>query len=396
MSNDKAHALLGASSAKRWLACPPSVRLGESFGADTPSTYAAEGTLAHEICELKLRKKFTEPGMSQATFTRRMNKLKKHELYQDEMQACSDEYVDVVNEAVLSYPTAPYIAVEKRVDYSAVAPEGFGTADCILIGGDTLHVIDYKHGKGIPVDADENPQLMLYAVGALMEYDMFYPIEQVKLTIVQPRLSSVSEWAVPADKLRTWANEVVKPRAQLAYEGKGDYASGDHCRFCRAKSICRKRADDNLAIAKHNFDMPPRLSHDEVGQILMQARNLKSWVADLEEWALHEALLGYKVPGWKPVEGRRSRAFTNADEAFDVLTANGTDEALLYNRVPLTLAQVEKLIGKAKFAELLGDKVVSTPGKPTLVPESDKRPIYKLAAAQQAFGGAENNTKEVK
>lgn len=379
----KAHALLGASSAERWLTCSPSARMCEGI-PDTESPYAVEGTLAHEICELKLTKAYTLALGSKA-FTTRLNKLKKHELYQDEMLKCADIYVDYIDSIMLSYPTTPHIAIERRVDYSEYVPEGFGTADCIIVYGDTLHVVDYKHGKGVPVSAENNPQMKLYALGALSAYGLLYPIQHVKMTIVQPRLDSISEWETTADELVTWGNEYVKPRAEKAYKGEGDCVAGEHCRFCRAKATCRARAVTNLDLAKYAFAKPATLSNAEIGEILQHAQDLEKWAKDIKEYALGEVLKGNDVPGWKAVEGRSTRSFADTDKAFATLTENGVEESLLYERTPLTLAKIETMLGKSRFAELLADQVVKSSGKPTIVPDSDKRKPYSTTSAQQVF-----------
>ena len=383
VSAPKAHALLGASSSARWLACSPSARMCEDI-PETESPYAAEGTLAHEICELKLTKAYTL-AIGPKAFTTRLNKLKKHELYQDEMLKCADTYLDYIDSIMLSYPSTPHIAIERRVDYSTYVPEGFGTADCIIVYGDTLHVVDYKHGKGVPVSADHNPQMMLYALGALNAYQMLYNIHTIKMSIVQPRLDSISEWEIESEELIKWGNEFVKPRAEKAFKGEGDCVPGEHCRFCRAKAVCRARAVANLDLAKYAFAEPATLSNTEIGEILQQAQDLEKWAKDVKEYALDEVLKGNDVPGWKAVEGRSTRSFVDTDKAFATLTENGIDESLLYERTPLTLSKIETMLGKSKFAELLTDQVVKSPGKPTIVPESDKRQPFNMTSAQHVF-----------
>jgi hypothetical protein len=373
------HALLSASGSARWLACTPSARLEAQF-PETTSEYAEEGILAHEIAELKLRKAFTEP-MGPRKFNNRIKKFKENPLYQDEMLKHTDTYLDYVSGIVHEYAIRPYVAVEKKLDYSAYVPEGFGTGDCIIIGGDTLHVIDFKYGKGVPVSAETNPQMMLYALGAYSAYSFLYPIEKVVMSIVQPRLDSISEFSMPVDDLLYWATNTVMGAAEKAFKGEGDFVPGEHCRFCRAKSLCRARSEFNTAIEDKYPNKPPLLSNDEVGQLLIKARDLAKWVKDLEEYALAECLAGSEIPGWKAVEGRSVRQFTDIDAAFKILTGEGYDEAVLYERKPITLSATEKLVGKKKFNELLASFIYKPPGKPTLVPESDKRepikPDYK-------------------
>lgn len=391
----KAHALLSASSAARWLACPPSARLEENF-PDTTSEYAKEGTLAHEVAELKLRKYATEP-MSQRTYTTRLNKLKKNELWHAEMDEHTNTYLDYIKNIMLSYPTTPYVMCEKRVDFSKYVPEGFGTADCLIMAGDTLHVIDLKYGKGVMVEAECNPQMMLYALGALEACKMLFAPKTVKMTIVQPRLNNISEWELTADQLIGWGEDVVAEIAKLAYEGEGEFKPGDHCKFCRAKAQCRARAEACMELvpiaeawqAGENIvakTVAGLYSKEQLSEYLAKGKLLKDWYEDISGHALNLCLNGEDVPGFKAVEGRGSRAFTDLEEAFNVLMKAGIDEAMLYERKPLTLAQAEKVVGKSKFAELVGGYIVNNPGKPTLVPESDKRKaISNAVKAEDVF-----------
>lgn len=369
---ERDHALLSASAAHRWLVCTPSVRLEEQF-PDTTSEYAKEGTLAHEIAELKLRKYFIEP-MSQRTFNSRLNKFKKHELFQEEMLKHTDTYLEYLQSITLRLPSQPYVAIEKRVNYSTYAPKGFGTCDCIIIHGEDLYVTDFKYGKGVPVSAENNPQMKLYALGAYMEYNLLYPIKHVHLAIVQPRLDSISEWSISIDELLAWGEE-IKPIAQKAFNGEGEFVPGEHCKFCRAKAQCRARAEQYTALEDFKMMKPPLISNEEVGEILEKALHIEAWVKDLKEYALAECLKGNEIPGWKAVEGRSTRQFTDIDKAFEYLKQNGIDEAMLYERVPLTVAKIEKVLKKAEFTRLLEEPgfVVKTPGKPALVPISDKR-----------------------
>ena len=227
--------------------------------------------------------------------------------------------------------------------------------------------------------------MMLYALGALNAYQMLYSIHTIKMSIVQPRLDSISEWEIESEELIKWGGEFVKPRAEKAFKGEGDCVPGEHCRFCRAKAVCRARAVANLDLAKYAFAEPATLSNTEIGEILQQVQDLEKWVKDVKEYALDEVLKGNMVPGWKAVEGRSTRAFLDMDKAFEKLVANGVDESLLYERMPLTLSKIETMLGKSKFAELLTDQVVKTPGKPTIVPESDKRQPFNMTSAQHVF-----------
>ena len=384
MSGERRHALLSASSAHRWLACAPSARLEEQF-PDSESNHAKEGTLAHEICELKVSQKFIKK-QSAATFKKKLKKLQENELYQKEMEGYTEEYLDYISAIVHSFDQTPYIAIEKQVDYSHVAPEGFGTCDCIIIGEDTMHIVDFKYGKGVHVSAGGNPQLKLYAAGALKAYGMLYPIKRVVMHIVQPRIDNNSQEELLVGDIEIWTKQ-IKPLAQQAYNGEGEYKPNDEtCRFCRARNTCRARADKNLELAKEEFKMPPILSNDEVGEILKKARDIKQWVADLEEWTLKELLKGGTVTGWKAVEGRSVRTFADQEKAFEILIGSGVDEALLYERKALTLTGVEKLIGKKEFNELLAGQVVKPQGKPTLAPQEDKREAITLkTSAEEDF-----------
>lgn len=371
------HALLSASSAHRWLHCTPSARLEEQY-PDTTSEYAEEGTLAHEIAALKLSKYFAPMGPR--AYTTKLNKLKKHSLYQEEMQKCTDVYLDKIKEITNALPTTPYVAVEKRVSYDAYAPGGFGTADCIIMYGNTLWIIDYKHGKGVPVDAVNNDQLTLYALGALQEYGFIYNISNVVMIIIQPRLDNISEWRAPADELMTYGNAFIRPRAELAYKGEGEYNPSDKaCRFCRAKAQCRARATKNLDLLRLDMRAPALMSNDEIGAVLKQGQDLAAWIKDVQEYALSQVLTGNNIAGWKAVEGRSIRQFTDIDTAFEVLINNGIDPAMLYERKPVTLTAAEKIVGKMQFNTLLSDYIQKTKGKPTLVPETDSRAPYSTA-----------------
>lgn len=380
-----AHAILSASGASRWLACTPSARLEEQF-PDSTSEYAKEGTLAHEVCELKVRKNLIEQ-MPTRTYNTKLKKLKENELWQDEMDKFTDAYLEYIQELVHSYSCSPAVMVEKKVDFSQYVPEGFGTADCIVIAEGTMHIIDFKYGKGVAVSAENNPQMKLYALGAYLEYSMLYPIEKIKMAIVQPRLENeASESEIFVAELMDWAENVVKPLAEKAYKGEGTYIAGNHCRFCRAKATCRERARMNLEASKFEMRAGALLSDTEVGEALKMAQDLAKWAEDLKEYALTESLKGKIIPGWKAVEGRSVRAFKDTDLAIKTIVDSGIDEALLYERKQLTLAQIEKLLGAKQFKELVGELVEKAPGKPTLVLETDKREkIVNRITAEEDF-----------
>ena len=381
---DRAHALLSASGAHRWMSCTPSAVLESEF-PDTTSEAAKEGTLAHEMAEAKLQHLFNTQNYRKATLTRTLNKIKKNELYQPEMDGYTDDYVAYIRKAAMEFEKTPYIAIEKRLDLTAYIPDGFGTADCVMIGERTLHIIDLKYGKGVPVSAEDNPQLLIYALGALEAYKMLFAIDTVKISIVQPRIDNTNSSAYSVTLLRDWGED-VKELANIAIKGEGDYVPGDWCRFCRARQQCRARADKNIELAFDVGKKPPLITNDEVGEYLRKGEDVAKWLTELQDYALAECLAGREVDGYKAVEGRGSRAWLDMDAAFEAIIEEGTDEAMLYERKPLTLAQVEKLMGKAHFADVAGEYVVKSPGKPTLVPSTDKRQaITNKISANEAF-----------
>lgn len=283
----------------------------------------------------------------------------------------------------MSYATKPFVTVERRVDFSDVVPGGFGTADCLILAGNVLHVIDFKYGKGVPVEAEGNPQMRLYAYGAVRAYALLYSFDTVKMTIFQPRLNNISEAEISAEELLRWAREEVHPLAVMADKGEGEFNPGPHCKFCRAKAECKARADACMALVPAAEDWQEKskgtvkaaglYTPEELSEYLKKGALLKDWYSDITEHALTLCLNGVDVPGYKAVNGRNSREFSDLDAAFGVLTANGVDEAVLYERRPLTLAQAEKVVGAKTFKELVGAYILTKPGKPTLVPASDKR-----------------------
>ena len=391
--SERKHALLSASGAHPWLACTASAKLEDQF-PETESEAAAEGTLAHELAEMKVRNYFFPKELGKRKLNSAVKKLSESGLWKDEMQGYTDDYLDYIKTTALSLKSMPSVRIEQRVyfkEYTLADPEdeieGSGIADCILLYGDTVHVIDFKYGKGVPVSAEENPQLMLYALGAYQAYRMLYPISKAKLTIVQPRLDSISEWGCPVDDLLKFG-EYVKERAALAVKGEGDYSPGkDVCRFCRASAQCRARAEENVRLAFFTDKLPPLISNEEVGQYLEKGEDVAKWLEKLKEYALKECLAGKAVPGWKAVEGKGGREWADIDKAFDILTKSGlAPEEMLWERKPLTAPQTEKLIGKRDFQESVGEFVIKKPGKPALVKESDKRPaITNKVTAAEAF-----------
>ena len=388
--SERDHALLGPSNAYQWAACPPSARLSEGL-LDTGSEAAKEGTLAHELAELKLRNYFHSVDFGKRKLAAAVKKLKENPLWDDEMMGYTDEYMDYVKAAALSFPAEPTVAIEKKVDISEYVPECFGTADCLLIGGGVIHVIDFKYGKSPSgrVEAENNLQMQLYALGAWTASRMLYRVDRIRMSIVQPRLpDGITEWEIPLEKLLE-TGEWIRERAQLAWKGEGEYHPDEKtCRFCRAKSRCRARAEKNIemAFAPAKGKLPPLISNEEMGKYLLQGQDVAKWLSDLQDCALRECLAGHEVPGWKAVEGRSTRKWTDMDAAFGRLIESGINAAVLWERKPVTLAQIEKIVGKKDFAECVGEYVVKETGKPALVQESDNRPaITNRVAAAEAF-----------
>ena len=389
---NRTHALLSASGANRWVNCNPSARLEDMF-PDESSEFAEEGTLAHEISELKLLK-YTTP-MSQRTYNSKMKKLKTHKLYKPEMENYTDVYVDNIKELLMSFDKQPIVEIEKKVDFSEYVPEGFGTCDFVTVDNGTLYVRDLKYGKGVPVFARDNPQLMLYSLGAYLEFSLFNDIEIVNMGIIQPRLDGGSEFVISASELMEWAEKEVKPNAEKAFNGEGDFKIGQ-CTFCRAKALCRARAEANMSLETEMKLKGNILSNEEMGDILNRARDVVKWVKDIENYCQQAILRGEYVPGWKVVEGRSIRAFSDTEKAMEVLKEKGVAEELMYERKMLTLTQLEGVIGKKYFNEYVGEFIVKPKGKPTLVPDSDKRDSYvsDVIKASDDFVNLDDNGKD--
>lgn len=396
------HALLSASSSHKWITCTPSARLEEQFENKT-SSYMEEGTLAHAICELKARNYFIET-MTKRKFNSEMKKLQQDQNYQDEMEGYTNTYIDYLKEVAMRSGVRPTVAIEMKVDYSKYVKEGFGTTDCLMIVGKDLYIIDFKYGKGVPVSSEENPQLKLYALGALEKYKIIYQIENIHLCIVQPRLDNISEYELKRVDLEKWGNEIVIPAAEKAYLGLGECVSGEHCKFCKAKGCCVARADKNLKAIEDfkpiDYDKKQKnasldkvakgiLTNNEIGTILTQITDVESRVKDLRSYALDCILKGETVEGWKAVAGKSNRILVDQEKAFKIITDFGIDEALLYERKPLTITELEKLLGKKEFENLVGDYIEKPKGAPTLAPESDKRQNYKLSSAKEDFAERE-------
>ena len=365
------HALLSASSADRWLHCPPSARLCESY-EDKGSDYAAEGTDAHTLCESRLKS-----ALGMAT----KNPVEDLSWYNAEMEDCAAGYAEYVTELLEQAKQTcpdPVVLIEQRVDFSRWVEEGFGTADCIIIADGMMNVVDYKHGKGIEVSAVSNPQMMLYALGALEIFDGIYDITEVRMTIYQPRKSNISVCIMPKGDLLEWANNDLAYKAKLAYEGEGEFQCGNWCRFCKAKSECRKRAAANLEIARYEFQEPPLLEDVEIAEILGKVDELAAWAADVKEYALKKALNGQEWPGWKLCEGRSVRRYVNEDAVAQAVKEAGYNP---YEEKLLGITAMTAVLGKKKFAEIIESRgLIEKPqGKPVLVPMSDKRPAMNTA-----------------
>lgn len=370
---ERAHAKLSASGASRWATCPGSVQMEDGI-PDKESVYAQEGTLAHEMSELKLKHYLDPKGFGKRKLNAAIKKLKENELYQAEMESYTDTYVDFIKEKALSFPSNPYIEIEKRVDFSRWVDGGFGTCDCVLIHGSTLSIIDLKYGKGVPVSSEQNEQLILYALGAYDAFNLIYNIDKIELNIVQPRINNFSTWEISLTELLLWG-DYFKVQAEKALGGNGELVpSAKACKFCKARDICTARAENNLSLESEIKLKPNEIPKDKLYEYISRGEDIAKWVADLKAYALDMCLKGEDVKGLKAVAGRTSRSWTNQDEAINKLIEGGIDEAIIYDKVPLTLAKLEKALGKQQFTALVGDMVVTSEGKPTLVFENDKRP----------------------
>lgn len=357
------HALLSASSSKRWIECPLSARMCERYD-DRGSDYAAEGTETHALCEFLLKNALgTEASDPRPTFSH----------YSEEMLECAENYVAFALEIIARIRETcpdPQILIEQKLNFSEYVPGGYGTGDLLIVGDGTLYVCDYKHGTGVLVEAEGNPQLRLYGLGSLLLFDGIYDIETVSMTIFQPRRSNVATETMPKVDLYRWADEVLKPAAERAFKGEGELSCGDWCRFCKAKAECRKRAEQNMELARYDFVLPPTLEDDEIASILDRLDDLLAWAGNIKEYALQAALSGTRFDGWKLVEGRANRRYTDEQAIADAVTAVGLDP---FEHKLLGLTAMEKLLGKKRFGEMLGSYVERPQGKPTLVPETDNR-----------------------
>lgn len=377
------HAKLSASGSSRWLNCTPSLALEAKFPEQgNGGVYAQEGTLAHSFAELLLQK--FNGDVDTAKYARKLNRLKKNSLYDASMIEHVEVYTTIVIERfqeIHAVDKNAVLSIEQQLDYSEYARGGFGTGDAVIVGNGVVEIVDLKFGKGVPVSAEENSQLMLYGLGAYNAFELEHTIHTVRMTIVQPRLDSVTEFEMEVSDLLDWAENVVKPAALLADAGEGELNAGSWCKFCRARKICRARAEANLALTSYDFKDPRLLQPEEIAKILGQVAELKSWAEDVKDFALKEAeVKGTEFPGWKLVEGRSNRRYVDAEMVQGVLELEGYSEEELLSKKLISITDMEKLIGKKQVGVILGDLIEKPPGKPTLVIESDKRKAIKLKA----------------
>ena len=368
------HALLSASSSHRWLNCNPSARLEREF-ADRETTAAAEGTAAHALAEHKLKRRL------------KLRSERPVSVYDtDEMETCTDDYADFVMEQVTKERRRDpdtQVFIEQRLDFSCYVPEGFGTGDCLIVSRGRIHIIDLKYGMGLLVDSEENPQMKLYALAALTQYEEQYQIKKVKLTIFQPRRENVSTWETTVAKLKKWATKELVPKAEKAFKGEGEYCPGEWCIFCKAAVKCRARAEDKLRLAQSEFKMPPLLTDAEIEDVLAKLPDIKKWADEIQEYALAKALAGKEWTGFKLVEGRSVRKYT--DERAVIEAANAAGYHDIYKQSLISITEMEKLMGKAEFSKVLGALVTKPQGKPTLVPDTDKRQAITVSNPKNEF-----------
>ncbi len=367
MSDGTKHSLLSPSSSHRWGKCPPSARLTENY-QDKSSGYAAEGTEAHRVAEAKLRHRL---GQSKTPY----------KCSDVEMDEHTDDYISFVMEQ-LEGLVDPRVYVEQKVDCSRWVPECSGTCDALIISDGMLHIIDLKYGRGVKIDAEGNDQLRIYTLGALDMFGFLYPVNTVRMSIFQPRLGGCSTWEVSCEDIEKWAEEILKPAAELAWYGNGDYKAGDHCQFCKAKAECRERAKANMALAAYDFAEPALLESDEIASILGKVDELVSWASDIKDFALAEALKGVRFDGWKVVEGRSNRKYTDEADVAEAVKGIGLDP---YEHKVLGVTAMNTLLGKKRFEETIGGLIEKPQGKPVLVPATDKRQEINITTAADDF-----------
>ena len=382
-----AHAVLSASGSKRWLSCPPSARLEQRF-PDKAGEAAKEGTHAHALAETHLRHWLGE--LSDANAKEHLSSLRDNPLYTKDMDEYVSEYVDLCIEKINA--AQGLALVEERLDFSRWVKHGFGTGDMVILGDAVLEIVDLKYGKGVPVPAEGNPQMQLYALGAIEQYGCIYDFDHVRMSIFQPRNGGLSTHLISVDDLLAWGEE-IKPIAELAYAGKGEFRAGEHCRFCKAAAQCKTLSEYNMEIAKLEFQDADLLTDEEVSLVLSRVDGLVRYAEKIKAFALNEALKGHKWPGYKVVEGRSNRRITDEVQAAKLLRKAGYGDDVIYKPLKMQgITELEKALTKKKFATLLGSVVEKPPGKPTLVPEEDERPEYD--SAKNEFEVMEEDTNE--
>ena len=362
------HAILSASSSHRWLECTPSARLEQEFN-EYETVASKEGTAAHALAEHKLKRKLKMRSERPIS-----------EFNDEDMELYTDDYSDYVFEQYTKakrYDENAQIFIEQKLDFSCYVPDGFGTGDAVIISKGKLQIIDLKYGMGVLVNAENNSQMMLYALGALKKFGKEYDIKKIKMVIFQPRRENVSVWETTVTQLKNWAEKKLRPRAEMAFKGTGNYLPGSHCQFCKAAIKCRARAEENLKIAQQEFKMPPLLSDAEIEAILTKVPELKKWVEAIWDYATEQALKGKQWNGFKVVQGKSVRKYSNEEKVVDACNNAGYKD--IYVKKLITITEMEKLMGKKVFNEVLGSLIEKPAGKPTLVEESDKRPAITTA-----------------
>lgn len=381
---DRAHAKLSASGSHRWMNCTPSALLESEFGEDVRSIFADEGTLAHELSEAVIRKATGEHTEQQAEEI--IAVIQANELYNDEMPLEVQKYVDLVLERYAEAKKSDECAVlliEQKFDFSHIVPEGFGTGDACIIANGVLEIIDLKYGKGVMVEAKENPQLKLYGLGAVETYDMVYTFDTVRLTIIQPRLDHIVSWDTSLNDLMAWGNDIVKPKAELAIEGKGIQKAGDWCRFCKVKARCATLAAESTRLARMEFKDPHLLTDEQLMQVYHQKDRLVDWANAVDEYVLKQAIEGKTWEGLKLVAGKSNRKWSNEEAVKSLLTEKGFPTDKFINSKLAGIGDVEKLVGKDLFPLLLTPFIIKPEGKPTLAPIEDKRPAFDSGAKNE-------------
>lgn len=386
------HAILSPSSAERWLNCTPSARLEYNTGKETQSNAADEGTLAHFLGELILKKALNQ--IDEAGFKAQLAVVELHELYSEAMYEHAENYATFVQERyseALSHTKDAKLFIEEKIDLSAYVPESYGTTDAIIIANKVLDLVDLKYGKGVRVECESNKQMMLYGLGALEKFDFMYDIKTVRLTIYQPRIDNISEWGISVKDLRKWGEKELKAKAKLAFAGEGEFVPGKHCQFCKVAGSCRANADFNQELAQYDFQDPAFLLPEEVAEIISRAGMFNNWLNAVEAHALDQAVNhGANWPGYKVVEGRSNRKYTREDQIAFTLVEKGFKAENIYKPAKiLGITDLQKMIGKKLFEDVVTPFLIKPPGKPALVPLSDNRPEYNSTeAAKKDFENA--------